>query len=128
MSPRKLVEELYSAYRAKDHEAFLRVCSPDLEWVQNEGFPRGATWRGARNVVEGVFRAFDQTWEGWAFEIEQVIEAGQTIVVIGRYTGRHRDTGRRFRSAAAHVYDVADGRVARFRQFADTKPIWDAMN
>ena len=31
------------------------------------------------------------------------------------------------RSPAAHVYDLADGKVIRFRQFTDTKVIWDAM-
>ena len=28
---------------------------------------------------------------------------------------------------AAHIYDLKDGKVIRFRQFADTKPIWDTM-
>ncbi len=52
----------------------------------------------------------------------------ETIIVIGSYAGRHYVTGKVFRSPAAHVYDVGDGKVSRFRQFTDTKVIWDAMN
>jgi uncharacterized protein len=31
-------------------------------------------------------------------------------------------------AAAAHVYDIRDRKVSRFRMFADTKTIWDAMS
>jgi hypothetical protein len=31
-------------------------------------------------------------------------------------------------AAATHIYDIRDRRVFRFRMFADTKTIWDAMS
>jgi uncharacterized protein len=64
----------------------------------------------------------------WSFAIEEYLDAGSTIVVIGNYTGRHRLSGKLFRSPAAHVYDLLNGKVSRFRQFTDTKVIWDAMS
>ena len=30
-------------------------------------------------------------------------------------------------AAATHIYDLRDGKVCRFRMFADTKTIWDAI-
>ncbi len=122
-----VVRELYRSFRDKDYEAFLRICAPDLEWIQNAGFPRGSTKRGARNVVEQVFKTFNHDWDQWKFEIEEYLDAGTTIVVIGTYSGVHRGTGKAMRSPAAHVYDLAEGKVTRFRQFTDTKVIWDAM-
>ena len=127
MTNLEVVEELYRSFRDKDYEAFLRLCAPDLEWIQNEGFPRGSTKCGAQAVVEQVFKIFNHDWDEWKFEIEQYLNAGDTIVVIGTYSGVHRGTGRSMRSPAAHVYDLADGKVTRFRQFTDTKVIWDAM-
>lgn len=128
MTNLEVIQELYRAFREKDYNGFLRICTPDLEWIQNEGFPRGATYRGAEAVVEGVFQAFDLDWETWSFDIEQYLDAGETIIVIGSYAGCHRRSGKSFQSPAAHVYDIRDGKVFRFRQFADTKTICDAMS
>ncbi|MBW4646836.1 MAG: nuclear transport factor 2 family protein [Goleter apudmare HA4340-LM2] len=128
MTNLEITRELYRAFREKDYDAFLRICTPDLEWIQNEGFPRGATHRGAEAVVEGVFKAFDDNWESWSFDIEQYLDAGETIIVIGSYAGCYRSTGKSFRSSAAHVYDFSNRKVCRFRQFTDTKIIWNAMS
>ncbi|MEP1062287.1 hypothetical protein [Stenomitos frigidus] len=47
--------------------------------------------------------------------------------MIGSYIGEPRLSARAFRSPAAHVDDLRDGKVWRFRQVTDTKLIWDAM-
>ena len=127
MSNLEVIRELYRTFREKDYEAFAALCTPELEWIQNEGFPRGASYRGAQAVVDGVFKAFGDEWASWSFEIEQSLDAGDTIIVIGDYTGVHRSSGKSLRSPAAHVYDLVEGKVARFRQFTDTKLIRDAM-
>src|SRR4028119_1854214 len=92
----EVIQELYRAFRDKDYAAFLRICTPDLEWIQNEGFPGGATRRGAQAVVDGVFRALSDDggmWSSWSFEIEEWLEAGDTVIGIGQYRGRPRGSG-----------------------------------
>ena len=122
------VQELYRAFQAKDYEAFLAICNPDLQWIQNAGFPRGATWHGAQAVVDGVFRSFDTSWKDWGFDIEQFLDAGNSVIVVGTYRGQHKVSGRLFVAPAAHVYDLANGKITRFRQFTDTKVICDAIS
>ena len=58
-----------------------------------------------------MFKAFNNDWESWSFAIEQYLDAGETIIVIGCYTGNHRQSGKSFSSPAAHVYDLKDGKV-----------------
>lgn len=123
----EVVQELYRCFREQDDEAFLSICTEDLEWIQNEGFPKGAVRRGARAVIEGVFKGNRSEWDGLAYEIERILDAGATIIVIGKYVGRHHRTQKRMQAAAAHVYDLQGGKIRRFRMFADTKSIWDAM-
>ena len=114
--------------RTKDYDAFLKITTKDLEWIQNEGFPGGATRKGASEVIEAVFQANDNNWEGFAYKIEQCLNASNSVIVIGSYTGNNRISGKSMSAAAAHVYDLRDGKVCRFRMFADTKTIWDAMS
>ncbi|HEY9648060.1 MAG TPA: nuclear transport factor 2 family protein [Chroococcidiopsis sp.] len=127
MTNLEIIQELYRAFREKDYDAFLRICAPDLEWIQNDGFPQGATYQGATAVVEQVFKSNDQRWEQFSFRIDQYLDAGDSVIVIGAYIGLNRQSQKSLHAAAAHVYDLVDGRVRRFRMFADTKTIWDSM-
>ena len=128
MSNLELIQTLYRAFRDKDFDAFLKICTPDLEWIQNEGFPGGATYYGATAVVEHVFKANATSWENFSYKIEQLLDAGDSVIVLGKYTGQHRVSQKLMQAAAAHVYDIQDSKVCRFRMFADTKMIWDAMS
>jgi len=123
----EVIQELYRAFREKDYDAFLRISTDDLEWIQNEGFPGGATHKGASEVIEAVFKANHNNWEGFAYNIEQFLNASNSVIVIGSYSGSNRISGKSMSAAAAHVYDLRDGKVCRFRMFADTKTICDVM-
>ncbi|MBD2019768.1 nuclear transport factor 2 family protein [Leptolyngbya sp. FACHB-36] len=127
MTNLEIIQELYRAFREKDYDTFLHICTPDLEWIQNEGFPQGATYQGAASVVEGVFKFNDERWEKFSFRIDRYLDAGNSVIVIGAYVGCDRQTQKSFCAAAAHVYDLIDSKVCRFRMFADTKTIWDTM-
>jgi ketosteroid isomerase-like protein len=41
MSSIEIIENLYSAFQNKDYDSFRALCSDDIEWIQNEGFPQG---------------------------------------------------------------------------------------
>lgn len=128
MSNLEVIQELYRAFREQDYDAFRSITTEDLEWIQNEGFPGGATRKGASEVIKRVFQANDNNWENFAFNIEELLDGGNSVIVIGRYTGYNRISEKPMNAAAAHIYDLRDGKVCRFRMFADTKTIWDAMS
>ena len=123
----ELIQALYRSFAEEGFESFRKLCQPDIEWVQNTGFPNGATYHGVEAVIEGVFLGNSRRWEGFGMEASQILDAGANIVVIGRYRGTHRESGKTFHADVAHVYDLKDGLVARFRMFADTKTIWDSL-
>ena len=127
MSNINVIQELYRTFVDKDYRAFRQICDPNLIWIQNKGFPDGSTNYGVDAVIENVFKAFDRNWSLWNFEIEKYLDADSSVIVIGFYQGTHQISGKSFRSDAAHLYNLANGKVTKFRQFADTKVIWDAM-
>lgn len=126
-SPKELVEALYEAIEKKDYSTVREVCDPEIDWVQNEGFPGGGRLQGIEDVIAKGLPGPGRDWETFYFQPKEIIGAGDCVLVIGWYRGRHRVTGQKLEAAAAQVYDIVDRRIARFRQFADTQTIHRAM-
>lgn len=103
MNNADVIQELYRAFRETDYNAFLRISTDDLEWIKNEGFPGGVTCKGASEVIEGVFKANNNNWKSFAYPIEEFLDAGNSVIVIGKYAGRNRISGKLMSAAAAHV-------------------------
>lgn len=122
-----VVQRLYDAFARRDAGEIRRLFHPDVQWVQNEGFPGGGRHVGADAVLNDVFAKFRTEWSSWAAPVHEWLDAGDTVVAIGEYRGTHQGTGRSVVAAFAHVYDVRDGKIIRFRQFTDTALVWDAL-
>jgi ketosteroid isomerase-like protein len=128
MNPSDTIREVYRAMRAGDDATFTALCTHDLEWVQSAGFPGGSTWHGAAAVIKNVFRANAERWQGFAFTETELFHTEDRVVVLGHYSGTAPATGKAMRTSVAHVYDLRDGKICRFRMFADTHPMWLAMS
>jgi uncharacterized protein len=82
---------------------------------------------GPQAVLEGVFMRLAAEWEGFTVTPEEWLDAGNHVVVLGSYTGRHKESGKEVRAQFAHVWGVKHGRVVRFQQYTDTKQFADAV-
>lgn len=117
------MKSLYAAFERKDVEATRRILHPDVEWIQCAGFPGGGSRRGAEQVIEKVFGGLASAWRGFRADVEEYLDAGDEVVALGRYSGTHSVTGKSMVAVFAHVYSVSDGRIVRYRQYADTAEI-----
>ena len=122
-----LVQDLYDAFGRKDEERLRAILHPEVEWIQCAGFPGGGHRRSADEVVEKVLRGLNTEWKGFQVRIDEYLDAGDAVVVLGHYAGTHSRSGKAMEAIFAHVYEVADGRIVRFRQITDTVPIVEAM-
>jgi ketosteroid isomerase-like protein len=129
MTPIEIIKNLYSAFRGKDYDAFRALCSEDIEWIQNKGFPKGGHHHGADAVIKNVFKQFEKDWNYFKFQVEEMFESqdGSKVTVIGAYLGEHKQTGKTVEAPAVHIYEVESRKVKRFRQFTDTAMITAAM-
>ncbi|MGE0237752.1 MAG: nuclear transport factor 2 family protein [Parvibaculaceae bacterium] len=118
--PLNVVKRMYEAFRQSDYQAFADLCAPNIEWVQCKGFPNSRKRIGSKAVIDHVFATNRKRWRDFGFSVDEMIVDGRVVVVIGSYTGCNHSTGERFTAAAAHVYEVVDGRIGRYRQYADT--------
>jgi len=117
-----LIKGIYHAFGTGDVPAAVAAMSSDIEWNEAENFPYadGNPYRGAEAILGGVFARLASEWDGFHVEPEQFLDAGDTVVVTGRYAGTWRGTGIAINSQVAHFWTVADGKVVRFQQLVDT--------
>jgi ketosteroid isomerase-like protein len=117
-----LVRGIYQAFAAGDVPGVLGAMSPDIEWNEAEGFAYADRnpYRGPQAILEGVFMRIGEEWDGFHPEPQELLDAGDTVVVLGRYHGTYKATGKTVDAQLVHVWRVADGRAVRFQQYTDT--------
>ena len=126
MSNVALLKSLYEAFGRGDIPTVLGAMSPDIRWHQAEGNPynqSGDAWVGPDAVLNNLFMKIGADWDGFTVHTRTFHDAGNTVVVEGRYTGLYKPTGKRLDAQLCHVWDVKDGKVVRFQQYVDTKQL-----
>lgn len=121
------VRGIYTGFASGDVGAVLRQCDPHVEWHEAENFIYAdhSPYIGPDAVGRGVFQRVRSEWDGFAASPHEFLDAGDTIVALGHYTGVFRRTGRRVRAQFVHVFTFANGRIVRFQQFTDTAQFRD---
>jgi uncharacterized protein len=117
------VRKIYRDFAAGDAAAILEVFADDVEFRLAEHHPyRGSkgAWRGKQAIAKEFFAVAGPEWDGWTIGVEQILEAGDGVVVEGRYTGLYKPTGRRMDVQVCHVWRFRGERVASFHQYVDT--------
>ena len=117
-----LIRGIYDGFAAGDVPAVLGAMSPDIVWNEAENFPYadGNPYVGPQAVAEGVFARCIGEWDGFAVSVDEILDAGDTIVALGRYGGSCKATGKAMNPQLAHVWRVADGKAVAFQQYVDT--------
>ncbi|HET8548525.1 MAG TPA: nuclear transport factor 2 family protein, partial [Bryobacteraceae bacterium] len=78
-------------------------------------------------VVAGVFLRTAAEWDDWRVIPQHFHDAGETVIVEGRYIGTYRATGRQIYAQFVHVFTFRSGVVVRFQQYTDTAQFRDAV-
>ena len=127
MSNKEIVQHLYSYFKHRDFEKIRSLFDGQIEWNQMKGFPGGGQYIGADEIFKNVFGGFKENWIDWQTQIDQYIEAGDVVIVLGKYTGTFKQTNRYTDAAFAHFYFLRNGKIVRFDQYTDTLLIGEAM-
>lgn len=112
-----VVKSVYERFGEGDLDGFLKLCGDNIEWVVNgpASLPKCRAFRGHAGVRE-FLDILGGIWEFTSFEPRQFIVDGSTVVVLGEETGTDKNSGHPFENRWAHVFDVTDGHVVRFRE------------
>jgi ketosteroid isomerase-like protein len=122
------VRSLYAAFAKGDVPTVLGVLAPNIEWREADNFiyADGNPYVGPTAVLQGVFLRLATEWDGFAANPEQFFDAGETVIVTGRYTGAYKATGKSVNAQFVHCWTLEGGKAARFQQYADTLQVAQA--
>jgi len=130
MSNVQLMQDLYEAFGRGDMATVLGAMDPGIQWREAEGNPyqpSGSPWLGPDAILQNLFIKLGTEWDGFTVHPKLFHDAGHTIVVEGRYTGVHKETGRKLDAQVCHVWQISDGKVTSFQQFVDTGQLQEVM-
>ena len=114
----EIVRNGFEAWDRHDYEAAASHFSPDVEIDVTDRVLNPAIYRG----LDGAMRFRDEiaeTWDEFHVEIEDVVPAGDEVVVLVRSSGLGRASGAQVDSRAAWVAAVREQRITRLRLYRD---------
>jgi uncharacterized protein len=126
-APADVVRRQYLASAAGDLEALRATLAPDVEWTEMAGFPLAGTYRTPTGVTTNVMEKLGAEWDDWTAHDDTYVVDGENVVVLARYTGTNKATGKAINVRVAHHFTVRGGKIVRFEQFVDTAKVRDAM-
>jgi hypothetical protein len=125
------VQEIYAAFGRGDIPRILSLVSDDVEWeygVNSTDVP----WLQPRRGRAGA-AAFFQSLAGFdiqRFGVDNLCEAGKTVIALVHLEAVVRATGRRvIEEDEVHIWHFDDaGTIVRFRHRVDTHQHWAAFH
>jgi ketosteroid isomerase-like protein len=116
----EIVRDVYEAFGRGDLQAVLGTMAHEFACYEAEGIPYGGLYRNWEAVVQNVLGPLIEHIPNFEATPEEFITSDGTVAAVVRYTGSGKTTGKQLDLPVVHVWDVRDGKIARFRQFADT--------
>ena len=104
---------------------WLQTLDPEIEW-DISGYPvAGFPQRGSgRNEFVAHVTKYWSLWNDYTQNVEEMIEAGDNVVVVLREHARLRNSDADLEREVAAVWTIENGKRVRFRAFASRE---DAM-
>jgi ketosteroid isomerase-like protein len=119
----QVVKDGYAAYGRGDIPGVLALLSEDIEWhIPGAGLPLAGTYRG-HNGVANFFEKLALETDVLDFQPREFVAEGDRVLVIGWERTKVKATNRTLEADWVMAFTVRNGKVAKFREYTDTKAI-----
>ena len=126
----KTVEAMYGAFGRGDIPFVIGILDPQIVWTEAENFIYADKnpYVGVDAVLNGVFARLGAEWDGFSAVPIEIVDAGDTVVGLGRYGGVYKASGAKVDAQFVHVLKFKDGKIVSFQQYTDTAQFKDAIS
>jgi ketosteroid isomerase-like protein len=113
----ELVRRCLAARDRGDYRAASALFHPDVV-VDLSARPDGRVYWGGRDAARAMQHWVD-LWDDYSYEAEDVLDAGDSVVVLFRERGRAKASGASVELLGATVWTIRDGKVASSKTYTD---------
>ena len=122
-----LIHDAYACFGRGDIAALLALTTPDIDWVFHGDHGAGYTGRAIGHAQVGEwFGEVARLDDIQLFEPLEFLVGTDHVTVMGHERTIARATGRGFETPWVHVWQLRDGRIARFTGYFDTQAAAEA--
>lgn len=113
--------------------ATSRLCWPRSILKSNGDKPRAiptsrlAGPGSGRRPCSKLFMRLGAEWEGFTVTVHALHDAGEHVVMEGRYTGAYKPSNRSVDAQVCHVLRFREGKLLSFQQYVDTGQLQSVM-
>ena len=114
------VKEMYAAFGRGDIDAIVAKCTNDVEWITH--LDPIVPWSGdhsGKDFVPAFFGAIFGSVDVTAFEPQEFVAQGDTVVSIGSFSCHARANDKDATTRWIFVWKFRDGMVSSYEQFHD---------
>src|ERR1700758_271448 len=112
----------YESFQRGDIPSLLRdLLADNCTWISpgpKDKLPWAGTYKGKQEIAN-FFAEVERTLELTEFTPREMIEQGDTVVVLGTLAGRAKTTGKPVKNEWAHVFKYKQGKVVYFQEDTD---------
>jgi hypothetical protein len=91
---------------------------PDAEFVIDPGSLLAGTYRGHEGFRE-LLRLTNEVMDDFRYEVDDMVDAGDSVLVLGRLSARGVQSGATGGQSGAVVVWMRDGRIVAYRSYFD---------
>lgn len=119
----EMVKQGYQLFAKGDIEGVSALFHPEIEWNASQGLPYiegDGVFIGPSVIAQNVFAKVPQNIDNFHIDIQELFGSGDKVVMVGKYQGVYKATGKEFNANATHVWTVKDGKATHYFQAVDT--------
>jgi ketosteroid isomerase-like protein len=120
------VRRIFDAFDRGDYDDLVADVAHDVRFDAPDVLPWGGTRHGhdgLRTMLETLREHVDGGWG----DPDDILDAGDRLVVLGRLRGTARATGAGFETPFAQIWALADGVPVGIEVYLDSAAILDAL-
>ena len=123
----EVIRGIYNSWAEGDFSAGVELYDPHVVLIQRPEFPEAGTYLGPK-AITGYMRHFLSSWDRITIAAEEIIEAGDSVVVKVLQRGSGTGSGAVTELRYFHVWTFRGSKVVRWENSASATRRWRRWN